>query len=502
MRIEFGSNVSQSKQAGRPVAAEWDSQKTINPHIIMLGDSGTGKTHNLRRFIRGMMASSDRPVRFHLFDVHGDIDVPGASTVMFSESTDFGFNPLEVNPDPNFGGVRKRIQSFIAAINRTSRKLGHKQEAVLRYLLTDLYVANGFKPEEPVTWSVRDEPPPAGIVAGRVYLDVPFEEKDRAKAAGAQWDTDVRCWYVQEDQHCGPLLRWAPKKFGKHHPTMLDAVRFSSQRLKAMFLGTSQVAVRYLEDVNRASRSLRAKEMVAMRRGEDAPDAEKLQRDVDNARSKAIEAYTEYVNAVRSGRELDDVIKYDSVEVLKSVVDRLENLNAIGIFRNTPPPFDLRAPVWRYDITALSEDEKKLFVTFRLEAIFARAIQRGVQSDVVEVVVLDEAHLFVSDDPDHILNKLVKEARKFGVAVVLASQAPTHFSDDLISGVATKVLLGLDKFYWDLARRKLGLDEGSLRFIVPKRRMVVQMKVAGELQSNSIWVNLSSPETGALRRTS
>lgn len=492
MKITFGTNVAQSKHAGRPVPAEWDSRKTINGHILLLGDSGTGKTHNLMAFIRGMQASSERPVRFHIFDVHGDIAVPGASTVMFSESTDFGFNPLEINPDPDFGGVRKRIQSFIGAINRTSRKLGPKQESVLRNILNDLYTANGFKADEPETWRVRPEAAPTSFQGkeGRVYLDVPFEEKDRAKSAGAQWDNDVKCWYVPQEQHGGPLLRWGPKQFGKHYPTMLDAVRFSSQRLKAMFLGTNQVAVRYLEDVNRASRNLRAKEMAAMRRGEEAHDAEKLQRDVDNARVKAIDAYTEYVNALRTGRELDDIIKYDSVDVLKSVVDRLENLNAIGIFRNTPPPFDPRSSVWRYDIKALNEDEKNLFVNFRLEAIFANAVQRGVQSDVVEVVIIDEAHLFTSDDSDQILNKLVKEARKFGIAAVLASQAPTHFSDDLISGVGTKVILGIDKFYWDMSRRKLGVDEASLRFIVPKRRMVVQMKTAGELQSNCIWVNL------------
>ncbi len=30
----------------------------------------------------------------------------------------------------------------------------------------------------------------------RIWLDVPFEEKDRAKAAGARWDSAARCWYA------------------------------------------------------------------------------------------------------------------------------------------------------------------------------------------------------------------------------------------------------------------------------------------------------------------
>lgn len=490
MQIRWGKDAAESRKSGQEVFCAWDSRTTINGHILVLGDSGVGKTYTLRRMISDMLATSSAAVRFHVFDVHGDIDIRGASSVGFSESTDYGFNPLELNPDKDFGGVRKRTQSFISTINRTSRKLGPKQEAVLRSLLTDLYALHGFKADSSETWFVRHEDNPAvGTKAGRIYLEVPFEEKDRAKAAGAMWDSEARSWFVSD--HAGAALRWGPKQFGKKYPTMLDAVRFSTTKLKAMFIGGNHVAIRLLEDVNKAARALRSKQIAAMRATgvENAP-AEKEQGDLEKAQAKAIDAYKEAVNAIATGRELDDLIKYDSVDVLKSVVDRLDNLNAIGIFRNTPPPFDPATPVWRYDIKALNEDEKRMFVTFRLEAIFARAIQRGLQSDVVEVIVLDEAHLFTSDDADHILNKLVKEARKFGVAIVLASQSPSHFSDDLISGVGTKVILGLDKFYWDVSRRKLGLDEESLKFVVPKKRIVVQMKKSGALQNKCSWVTL------------
>ncbi len=492
MEINFGLNVAELK-LGKQVAVKWESARLINGHVILLGDSGSGKTYQLRKLISEMRESSRVPVRFHVFGVHGgeDISVPDTSTVMFSESTDFGFNPLEINPDRNFGGVRKRIQGFISAINRTSIKLGPKQEAVLRHILTDLYEANGFKLDDPESWICKNET--SGTVSGkegRIYLDVPFEEKERAKNAGAQWDSEVKAWYVKEDQYGGPLLRWSPKPFGKHFPTLLDAVRFSKQRLKAMFFGANQATMSSLEAFTKASRAYKAKQISVMKCGENAPDADKLAKALDMARDRAIETYTEYVNAVPSGRELDDLIKYDSVDVMKSVVNRLENLNATGIFRNTPPPFDPKASVWCYDIKALNEDEKKLFVTFRLEAIFANAIQRGVQDNIVEVINLDEAHLFTGDEPENILNKFVKEARKFGVAVILASQAPTHFPDDLISGVGTKILLGIDKFFWPMAIRKLGVNEEALKFIIPKKRMVVQMKVAGKLQSNCQWVDL------------
>lgn len=489
MRIKLGTNAAEASR-GREVPVVWDTRSTINPHAVVIGDSGSGKSYTLMEVITQACETSGGKLRVHLVDPHGDLLIKGASSVKFSESTDFGFNPLEISSDPDFGGVRKKIQSFVSAVNRTSHKIGPKQEAVLRNILADLYYANGFRMNDPESWHIRPESMPAGLKEGRIYLDVPFEEKDRAKAAGAQFDGDVKAWWVAAGQHEGAALRWGPKQFGRRCPTLLDAVRFSKKRLNAMFFGTNTATMHFLEETNRLAKSLQSKQMSAAKRGDDAAELSNIQKQIDVAREKLISSFTGYVNEIRTGRELDDVIKYDSSDVLKSIVDRLENLNAIGIFRSTPPPFNPRAAVWHYDITALSSDEKKLFTTFRLESIFAEAVQRGPQSDVVEMIVIDEAHLYVTDDPDHILNRLVREARKFGISLVLASQAPAHFTDDLLAGVAVRVILGIDKFYWPFLTRKLGLDERSLNSVVPKKRLIMQMKNAGELQSKVHWVNL------------
>lgn len=457
---------------------------------MVLGDTGTGKSHALRHFIQGALTSTRGPLRIHLFEVHGDMQVPGASSVVFSDSTDFGFNPLELNPDPKFGGVRKCIRNFITTIGRTSYRLGHRQEAVVRNLLEDLYLRDGFKIDDPSTWSpdTDDFDPEAVCKPGRIYLDVPFEEKDQLKALCREAAYDRIAgrvvWHIPQDAYAGRLLRWGQKQWGKRYPTLLDAVRYANQRFRAMHLGSNQVAMRLLEEVNRQSRVLMAKEKAALRAGEDSPDLDRLEAEVDAARQKAINAYKEYVSAIKSGKELDDMLRFDSSEVLKSVLDRLENLNAIGIFRPTPPPFDDRSPIWRYDICALNDEEKRLFVEFRLETIFAKAQQRGQQSIVSDIIILDEAHKFVSKDDEHILNRLAKEARKFGIALVLASQSPKHFSPDLISAVATKLILGLDPTLAPTMRNAFGIPDSALKAIVPQQRIIAQAKLIGEL-SNS-----------------
>ncbi len=442
MRFPLGHNAYLKRTQSRDVPVVWDSRTAINPHMLVVGGSGAGKTFTLCRMIRSMAETSRGSARIHVFDVHGDIELAGASSVKFSESTAYGQNPLAVDPDPDHGGVRRRVQSLIAALNRTSRQLGTRQEAVLRALLTDLYAANGFYADRPESWRLND-----GVA----------------------------------------------RKYPKKHPTLQDASRFGAAKIKALYLGADSKAVAALEQVNAKARVLyaKAKAMGQIRQTLGQPgDSPPQDADLEKAKDQAIDAYAAAIRAIGTGRELDDLIRYDSRDVLRSVVERLENLNAIGIFRPEPPPFNPSMPVWRYDIRSLAADEKKLFVYFRLEELFRQAMQRGVQDKVVEVAVLDEAHLFFTDEQDNPLNVLAKEARKFGLALVCASQSPTHFSEDFLGNVATKVILGIDEMYWDGSVRKLKIDPKTLQYIIPRRTLAVQVKTGDEARSRFVGVEI------------
>lgn len=440
MKVNFGLD-SALKRQGKDVDIVWESQKVINGHMLLVGKSGTGKTYTLRKIIDQLQQQANNKIRCHIMDVHGDIEIPNCSTVKFSESTSYGFNPLIVNPDPDFGGVRKRIQHFISAINRTSTKLGTKQEAVLRNILYDLYSANGFIDGKSETWVLND-----GL----------------------------------------------PRKYPKKYPTIEDAYKFASFKLKSMFLGTSSKAVVSLETLNKKMSSFYNKQKQMIKETQLGTEIEKTKGELEKQGAEAIELFTNYIAHIQTGMELNDLMKYDSKDVMKSVVERLENLNAIGIFKSTSPPFDRGAAMWRYDIKALSADEKKLFVSFVLESIYYGAVQRGVQTDVTEIIVLDEAHNFFTDDSENIVNVIAKEARKFGVGLFCASQSPIHFSDDFISNVGTKIILGIDQLFWDGSVRKLKIDQAALEWIVPHKNMVVQINNKGETRNKFAWVLLQN----------
>lgn len=434
MQIKFGYDSATLKSGPKEVL--WDSLKLINGHVLIMGKSGTGKTYTLKKMLNQLSDQAKGNFRCHIMDVHGDIDIDGASTVKFSEATPYGFNPLSINPDPDFGGVRKRIQSFISALGRTGFKLGPKQEAALRNVLYDLYSANGFYDGDPKSWKVND-----GVKRAR------------------------------------------PKK----QPTMEDAVRYASAKLRSMFLGTSSATVTALEKLHRKQSQFYKKVKQANKVAHDPNELESIKSEIEKLGTEAVDLFQEHIKNVQTGFEMSDLIKYDSKEVMKSVVDRLENLNSIGIFRPESPPFDPKNAIWRYDIKALSTDEKKLFVSFILEAIFHRAVQRGVQSDLVEIIVLDEAHLFLTDDDDNPINIIAKEARKFGLGLFAASQSPTHFSDDFLSNVSTKIILGIDQMYWDNTVRKLKLDLAALEWLVPHKRLLIQLNNKGETKNKFIW---------------
>ncbi|WP_305906290.1 DUF87 domain-containing protein (plasmid) [Methylomarinum sp. Ch1-1] len=423
MELQLGIDDYAFRQKGVSEPIVWNSAEVVNGHILLVGKSGTGKTYTLRKLIHSGLKTGGGRVRFHIMDVHGDIEVAGASSVIFSEGTDYGLNPLKINPDRNFGGIRKRVQSFLSTLNRTqSRALGPKQEAVLRNIILDLYAANGFYPDKPESWHLDD-----GI--NRRY----------------------------------------PKKF----PNIEDAYRFSYAKLKQMYIGADTKTVKHLEDVNRKT-SLLQRKLKKSHNSLDA-DADKLEQEIKNASEAAIESFGDYITHIQTGQELDSLIKYDSLDVLKSTVDRLENMKATGIFKNRLPPFENHNPIWRYDLCALSEEEKRMFVEFSLQELFAQAIQRGPVDDIHDVIILDEAHLFFKDDENNILNTLAKEARKFGVALVCASQSPTHFSDDFIANVATKIILGIDQMFWDSSARKMRIDVKMLNYIVPQKTIAAQI---------------------------
>lgn len=526
MRIPFGIDAAGLQKNERyPIV--WNSDRLINGHTLLLGMPGTGKTHTIRKMLGAMQAQSSR-VRVHVFDVHGDIDIPGASEVLYSEQTPYGLNPLRVNADMHYGGVRRSIENFISTINKTSTKLGPRQEAVLRNVLFDVYRLHGFDADRPETWVIDESA--AHLVSdgndNRLYLDVPFDEKEAAKAFGAKFDGHKRLWWVYSDQYEGGITRWRPKTAGRTHPTLSDVVNYANRLLKMSFMGADHDAVTQLEIFAKAASAFHRKQLDTYRNGgnpnpmpkeeaaelreqakQDAKDfvsvSDTIDKDLiekgiikekesplEKARQKAAESYVRYLNSARTGEELEDLIKYDSTDTLKSVVDRLESLRATGIFKTDPPPFDPKARIWVHKLNPLPPSVSKMFVVFRLRELYEETMQRGQQKELLDVLVLDEVHRYTDDD-DGILSTICRESRKFGVAVIAATQTP-DLPTDFLGSVATKIILGIDALFWKSAEAKMNFERRLANWVKPQSTMAVQMTLVGSTRNDWKWVVLDN----------
>ena len=493
MRLLLGNNYFEArKNSVSPIY--YDTSKLTNPHMLVLGSTGVGKSYRLINLLQ-QAASAGKKVRFHVFDVHGDLDIPGASVIEFSEMSPFGLNPLMVNANPKFGSLRKTIQSFIRILNQTSTtKLGVRQEAVLRTLLLDVYQEYGFDPDNPATWELNEYA--MQMVGGgnnnRVYLEVPFAEKDQVQKLGARWDGGMKHWWVNADAYKDGLLKWKPAYKKRTCPSLKDVLDHCKRLHTEMCMGSDQRAVRALEVSNKKAQAFQRKVMQAIKaRHFQEPDIE-TKLALKEAGAIAIEAFTNYVNAIQTGEELETLTKYDSPETIKSLQNRFENILGTGVFKDAPPKFDPDAPIWRYHLNALPNEQRKMFVLFKLEELYYKAVERGIQTNVVDVVVLDELGTYCSsgddEDGDGIIGVIAREARKYGLALWGAHQQPDGVPKSLITAVGTKIILGLDEYYWKSAVANLRIESRLLEWISPRKTMAVQLKEVGALKNQWWWV--------------
>jgi hypothetical protein len=178
---------------------------------------------------------------------------------------------------------------------------------------------------------------------------------------------------------------------------------------------------------------------------------------------------------------------------MKSVVDRLRHLVQGGVFKNKPIPFDGKAPVWRYNLKPLRTAEQTMFILFRLEEIWERAFQRGETDQVRDVVIVDEFSRYASmtkEDDDNIINILAREARKFGIALIVSGQDPTSFPDSILSSIGTKIVLGVDETFWPHLRSKMRMDESLIKWIRLQHSIAVQFKEKGATRNEWRWTYL------------
>lgn len=445
------------KQVSQPVY--YDPSYLTNGHMALMGSSGTGKSYQSMRFLS---SAANAGLHVDIFDVHDELHTTSrAVSCKYSQATGFGYNPLVLDTDPHTGGVDRQCNYLVKLIKSVSPALGSKQEAALRYLLTDVYAASGIFQRTPSTW---------------VRLEMSEDERQR-----------------MIDQRDYQSLR-------NYYPTLEDLKSYAKRKVLAITIGGDSKAISAFDRL----RGEKNKLSMLLNKSKKSPgitpeEIDKQKSKIENQKAVAIEMYSAFVAAMETGKEVDDVFKYDSVDVLLSVIQRLDILNSAGIFRSNRPPFgDARVCV--HQMISLDNDQQILFAKLRMRELFDKWKKLGPTesgTEIRQVIFLDEAHKYFTEDADDIINVLAKEGRKFGIALWCASQQPTEFPESFLTNCGTTVILGIHPAYWKRAIPMFRITEEQLKFIKPKEVIAVRLQKDGLADPQFMHIIVPNPKTSA-----
>jgi len=151
----------------------WEPERHPNPHVLILGGSGSGKSWTIRYLASRLL---DRGYRVVLFDFHGDLAVAGARTVRIALDSEFGVNPLALSLDPTGGGPDPQRFEVLEQLRNAFKPMGSLQAALLDDCLKSVYGDFGILQEAPGSWT--KPAPHLGHLAGEIERRIVAEPKD------------------------------------------------------------------------------------------------------------------------------------------------------------------------------------------------------------------------------------------------------------------------------------------------------------------------------------
>jgi len=129
----------------------------VNPHVLIAGKSGTGKTYIIRELVRHYY---ERGITTMVLDTQGDIvsgneQIPDeAKNVLAFQygGGDASVNPLRIHEPPERGGAYTAIEDTLETVRILRPNIGQRQLADLRHLIIGCYRAYGINIDDPSTW--------------------------------------------------------------------------------------------------------------------------------------------------------------------------------------------------------------------------------------------------------------------------------------------------------------------------------------------------------------
>jgi hypothetical protein len=462
-----------------PIVWNPDSSNCVNPHLLICGSSGAGKTTVLYDLVNYL---NDCNKHIFIFDLKGDMVIhnkDGKQIGNYIEFTawdsDYGISPFEfdtgVTPDElesiiKSGSELTKEQSFkirnsgpkvqVARITEIIKKnflpnMGAGQKNILMYLFGDTYKMKGFEYDNYKTWlneipSLEDTLELIERIKSHINGSESFISHGDEKLLS---DIKNEVWSDNS-------IKEATAELFKENMTKEEKKEASAQYQEAANKIAKNVADKCYESLEDKIKTY-IKDMI-----------------INNEISDSVMTSKEWFSSHNI-----DVSNYSSKDDIRTMLKMESYIKALvdsGVFHSKRPP--VKAGLNIINISGLDVEIQRFIVDIWLGKVFKSCKIRGTYKEIPNrtrgdkcdtFVIIDESKLVAGsgrdkNDPFSYLNRIATEARSFGLGLIVAAQSAEHFPQEFLKNFYTQLILNTNVADFDTVRKSFGIDKTLLEF--------------------------------------
>jgi predicted GIY-YIG superfamily endonuclease/energy-coupling factor transporter ATP-binding protein EcfA2 len=409
----------------------WNPETLPNGHIVAIGASGSGKTQTLKA-IAYSLHKTYPDMQVILLDFHGDQEIINETCYPIHMASPHGINPLVVNLDPEGGGPNLQAIS-VAGIMKKSLRLGPNQEGMLIEIIKTCYLKRGIVQEKQETWNL--EPP---------NFDDIEEELNRRVATAFQ---DEGKKELAESINLENLPSGKPNTSG---------IYFIFHQNQLVYIGAARDVQKRIDGHHHIRYLLKDHypgETFEIRYYEHPSDWQELIK---------LENYLIQIHKPPFNQATLRIECKDSQKLKLKLAATFQ----YGVFSRPQPEFNQK--LVRIDLSKLPTELRaiaaeslawQLMNQYRLMGEISGKLPRCF-------LFIDEAKE-MSKKEGNACDQIIADGRKFGLALVVASQSERHLSADVIGNSSSKIVLPVDQTECTKVANKFRFAEKKVAALEP-----------------------------------